>query len=266
MIFLYHKNGLRPPLHLGLILLFPFFFQQQSSRPVLQTYEPGLDRFVLPEVQFNQTELPQAIEFLREETYKLDPGKKGVNIIYKPDRSSPDSTSHPPRLTLYLKNTPLPDVIEQIAELTGTKIHYNSNTILLYHESDSKFLQASMNKMPRGAVAEKLKTWHIPHLSFNNVSILDAINFISVHTMRLDPSNQGISFVFEDERPANETVSIDMRLYDVPILDCLRYSAWLADYEFLVTDDAVNLRPAPKKRLSLLRNHNRRNLSTLKLP
>lgn len=82
--------------------------------------EAKLEKLVVPKVEFRDATLAEALEFLGSKTARLDEAdpdakKRGVNLVYVPPLPSARAQP-PPLLTLALTNTPLREVLRQIAE------------------------------------------------------------------------------------------------------------------------------------------------------
>lgn len=106
-----------------------------------QALREKLEQIVLPDVAFDNLPLSQAVEFLRQESTKLDPAKVGVNFLFGNRRlgrpidpatglpavnaTEPESLQDlPVRIVPPLKRVRLVDVLEAITRVTPEPIHY----------------------------------------------------------------------------------------------------------------------------------------------
>jgi beta-lactamase regulating signal transducer with metallopeptidase domain len=79
---------------------------------------------LLPQVEFREATLDEALEFIRAKSRDVDPDKKGVNILRKPGGA--DVT-----LSLSLKQVPVNEALRYIAELAKHQLTLEGNTFIL---------------------------------------------------------------------------------------------------------------------------------------
>jgi beta-lactamase regulating signal transducer with metallopeptidase domain len=79
----------------------------------------------LPKVQFQQATLTDAVEFIRVKTRDLDPEKKGLNIVLKPD-GAPET-----KIDLQLENIPAWEALRYSAQLAGYTLSSEGNLAVL---------------------------------------------------------------------------------------------------------------------------------------
>jgi general secretion pathway protein D len=88
---------------------------------------------------------------------------------------------------------------------------------------------------------QKLKDIFIS-LDFNNATIEEATNFLSVESSRLDPEHKGVNFVIQPE--ASTTAKpVSITLNNVPLGEALRYVCQLANVKYKVQDYAISIVP-----------------------
>lgn len=119
-----------------------------------------LKLIVIPEVEFDDTPLSQAIEFLRQKSIELDdlepdPAKKGVNLIVRSGRGNggadlgfgdPANADDPddPKITLKLRNVPLVEALRYTTELARLKYKVEPHAVVvvpIYEVSDDLVTQ-----------------------------------------------------------------------------------------------------------------------------
>ena len=88
--------------------------QPAAGKSALQA---KLEAIVIPQIQFKDAQLIDAVEFLRVKSVDLDttttdPSQKGVNIIVQAGDKTPEAT-----ITLDLKNIPLGEALKYVAQL-----------------------------------------------------------------------------------------------------------------------------------------------------
>ncbi len=113
-----------------------------------------LQEIVIPRIEFNDTPLEDAIEFLRQKSIELDtletnPSRKGVNIIIRDapggggglgDEFAPEGApaggGASPRITLALSNVPLVEALRYTTELAGRKFKIEAFAVTVVPLSD----------------------------------------------------------------------------------------------------------------------------------
>lgn len=79
-------------------------------------------------------------------------------------------------------------------------------------------------------------------LDFNNATIEEATNYLSIESGRLDPDHKGVSFVIQPE--ASTTAKpVSITLNNVPLGEALRYVCQLANVKYKVQDYAISIVP-----------------------
>ncbi|HSI65655.1 MAG TPA: hypothetical protein VLE43_21190, partial [Candidatus Saccharimonadia bacterium] len=99
-------------------------------------YVDKMSKLIFPSVQFQNTSLEEAIEFLRiksrdYDSTERDPSQKGVNLIIKPGAES--STA---KITLDLKDVPMSEALRYITELGGMKYKVEPYAVVVVPISD----------------------------------------------------------------------------------------------------------------------------------
>jgi len=82
-----------------------------------------LNSIILPQVQFDDTTVEEAISFLAQrsrelDTMESDPAERGVNIVLK---NTSEEGAEPPRISLDLQQVPLATALRYITDLAGLK-------------------------------------------------------------------------------------------------------------------------------------------------
>ncbi|MBK8092403.1 MAG: hypothetical protein IPK32_10625 [Verrucomicrobiaceae bacterium] len=83
------------------------------------------NEIILPQVEFQEATLDEAISFIRIKSRDADPAKQGVNILLKPGGGANA------KITLSLKNVPVNEALRYIAELTGHKLSGEAGTYII---------------------------------------------------------------------------------------------------------------------------------------
>ena len=88
---------------------------------------------------------------------------------------------------------------------------------------------------------QKLKDIYLS-LDFNNATIEEATNFLSIESKRLDPEKKGVNFIIQPEA-STSAKPVSITLNNVPLGEALRYVCQLANVKFKVQDYAISIVP-----------------------
>ncbi len=79
-------------------------------------------------------------------------------------------------------------------------------------------------------------------LDFNNATIEEATNFLSIESKRLDPNHKGVNFIIQPDASTNAK-PVTITLNNVPLGEALRYVCQLANVKYKVQDYAISIVP-----------------------
>jgi general secretion pathway protein D len=79
-------------------------------------------------------------------------------------------------------------------------------------------------------------------LDFNNATIEEATNFLSIESKRLDPNKKGVNFIIQPEASISAK-PVSLTLNNVPLGEALRYVCQLSNTKFKVQDYAISIVP-----------------------
>lgn len=96
---------------------------KSTAKPTSANTEAA-SSIVLPQVEFREATLDEAISFLRIKSRDVDAAGKGVNILVKPGGPAA-------KISLSLKQVPVNEALRYVAELTSHKLTVESNTYIL---------------------------------------------------------------------------------------------------------------------------------------
>lgn len=87
---------------------------------------PKSGTIILPQVEFRDVTLADALDFIRVKSRDLDPAKKGVNIVVKPGMADLKAG-----ITLSLKEVPVSEALRYIAELSNHRLTADTHSFCL---------------------------------------------------------------------------------------------------------------------------------------
>ena len=112
------------------------------------------------------------------------------------------------------------------------------------NKTDNPTAQAGQPELVRQtnfSLEEDLKNIYLS-LDFNNATIEEATNFLSVESKRLDPNHKGVNFIIQPEA-SSSAKPVTLTLNNVPLGEALRYVCQLANVKFKVQDYAISIVP-----------------------
>ncbi len=109
-----------------------------------------LDAIVIPQIQFHEATLSEAVEFLRRKSLDLDttttdPNQKGVNMIVKEVGNIAEA-----RITLDLKNIPLGEALKYVAQLSNLRLVVERYAVTLISQADFEAQQKQAGSLVSG--------------------------------------------------------------------------------------------------------------------
>jgi general secretion pathway protein D len=112
------------------------------------------------------------------------------------------------------------------------------------NKADNPTAQAGQPELVRQtnfSLEEDLRNIYLS-LDFNNATIEEATNFLSVESKRLDPNHKGVNFIIQPEA-SSSAKPVTLTLNNVPLGEALRYVCQLANVKFKVQDYAISIVP-----------------------
>jgi hypothetical protein len=92
-----------------------------------------LDGVVIPRVNFKDALVESSLDFLREETRRLDPEKKGINFVL----TIPEEIRKR-KITLDLVDVSAGDLLKYISEVGGFRYRVERRAVIVYSEDSAK--------------------------------------------------------------------------------------------------------------------------------
>jgi hypothetical protein len=235
-----------------------------------ETASARAQRIEIPRVQFRETTLMEACEFLSQKSRALDPNRKSVNILV--------AVEAPGRITLDLEKRPLLAVLRAAVEQVGCEVQEEPHALVIRKKGAPNLpaIQAP-NEEGLEAIRKKLDQLVVPVVDFRDCTVREATEFLVQKSKQLHPDNAGVSVVLKlddqgggaalgaraadpgpagipglDPVPAGEVAPllggrsarpVSFRCDEVPLLEVFRYTAGLAGLEVHLEKHAVVIRP-----------------------
>ncbi len=147
---------------------------QNSNASGTEEIRAKLNKILLPKVEFRETTVSEAIDFLKQRAKELDstPGGKGINIVLKHAKVGPSLSTHSAgkptqenisfpstKIDLTLTNIPLYEALRYVSELAGLKLNIEPYAVSIVPASMSgdQFLTKEYRILPSFLPAQPVK-------------------------------------------------------------------------------------------------------------
>jgi hypothetical protein len=204
----------------------------------------------IPAIEFADTSLEEAIDFIRLEVGTLEAAetdylRRGLNLVSMPPAhapAAPGAESGGPRIKeLRLHDVPLGEALHAICEATGMRYRVDdwAVTLLPAAQPEKPRDQPEVEATPEAAaMMAKLKEIIIPVIEFDDTSVVEALDFFRLRQpgVREDgsPAEKKLEFTLRD--PAGDAYDEaaegrgpgalrikELRLRNVPEIEAVRY-------------------------------------------
>jgi beta-lactamase regulating signal transducer with metallopeptidase domain len=198
-----------------------------------------LEKIIIPQIEFRDVGLSDALTFLRAKAREQDPEKKGVNLVYVPGSEMPE-----PLLTVSFKDIPLTEALKYFAELAALDLEFSEAAVVFRDRSALPAPSAktipSPTEPPVGMSRDLASRLVLPKVEFKEASLTKILPFLQQKSLELDPAKKGLNLILNAPGdPSPETIRISLKLSEVPLSEALRYVAELANLNLRYDDDAV---------------------------
>lgn len=108
-----------------------------------------LESIIIPELNFNEVDVADAVRFLNEQSKALDPERKGINFVLKvnptvtaaPAPDAPPAPAIQRSLTLNLRQVPLIEVLRFITNLTNLQFKVEEYAVFIFPSTETSDVQ-----------------------------------------------------------------------------------------------------------------------------
>lgn len=229
-----------------------------------------LNSIIIPRLDFEDTTIEEAINFLRMramelDVKELDPMKKGLNFVIRKPHPAPAGVAADLKIReLRLKNVPLGMALKYICDQTNLRYTVDDTAVVLSSpdEVDAKAAAPAVDAKA-AAIQHKLKSIIIPKVDFEDTPIEEAINFLrtratELDVQELDPKKKGLNFVIRSQRGGDAPILINgLSLRNVSLGTVLKYICEQTNLSYTVDEVAVTLSPKEKAGVEPAKPENR---------
>lgn len=200
-----------------------------------------LEKIIIPEIEFRDVPLSDALVLLRKEARDFDPEKKGVNLVHIPAEGAPE-----PLITVSFKEIPLTEALKYLAALSGLDVDFGDAAVVLHHRSAMPaplpWNVLSPTGLPAGTSRELASRLVLPRVEFKEAPLNKILQFLQQKSLELDPAKKGLNLILDAPGdPSPEAIRISLNLSEVLLSETLRYVAELANLKLRYEDDAIVL-------------------------
>lgn len=193
-------------------------------------------RLKLPQLAFRDATLPEGIGFLRQQAKQLDPNHADFNIEIAPAAAAKAGT-----ITLSLREISLAEALHYVAAVAGLNVRYGAAAVTVEPGPAAEWKRPVEIVTPdTKRVLAKSVSIHIPRAEFRGASLEESLAFIRQKAQQHDPDQVGVNIVNLDlKSPEN---GLNLMLWNLPVLELLRYVANLAGGELVAEPEALVVR------------------------
>ena len=215
---------------LATCLLAPAFLAAQG--------DPALETVVVPSVEFAETPMADAVEFLVQRSRELDTaegdqGRKGVNVVLLGDFDGI-------RLTLRISNVPLGEILNLVAEMADAKVEIGPEVVVIMRGDSYEAVKRDAGSEPLEA---KLHRIMIPSIEFQDTPLRDALEFLQQRSAERDQGagkeTPGTNIVLKN----GPAVTVSLRLKGVSLYTALEMTARAAGHKMEIREHLVFVSP-----------------------
>ncbi len=211
-----------------------------------------LTSIIVPNLEFRRTTLSDGIEFLRQESRRLDTDpdkdKRGVNIVIPPQSPVPKDSKE--RINLSIDQVPLIEALRQVARQNNLHVVIEPYLVRLVPVApgnggatagvvspQASAEAATTEKQHLAALNHKLTSIIVPNLEFRRTTLSDGIEFLRQESRRLDTDpdkdKRGVNIVLAvPVETADKRVTLS--LSNVPLIEALRFVVGQADLQVVL--------------------------------
>jgi len=231
----------------------------EAEKAKLAALEKKLKTIVLPSIEFSNTPLKSAIDFIVQKSVELDAAesdvqKKGINCVLVGDPKELQSI----RISVKITNAPIGEILRYTLSLAGMGYQVQPNAVVIAAQAESEVAQdanqlGASEGADRAAVAameKKMKNIRIPSLEFVDTPLPAALQFLRQRSFELDvdekdPANKGVNVILGGNPKGvgngSEYPKLTLKLSNVSLFDAFRYTANLTKMEFRIEPHAIVL-------------------------
>lgn len=197
--------------------------------------DPALESVIVPSVEFAETPVTDAVDFLVQRSRELDKAekdqsKKGVNVVLLGDFEDE-------RLTLRLSDIPLGEMIKVVAELLDAKVEIRPEVVML---SSGEIYEAVARGEGSESLEAKLQTIILPSVEFQDTPLRAALEFLRQRSAELDKGNGGgVNVALKSGDP----VTVSLRLKEVSLFTALEMTVRAAGHRMEIREHLIFVDP-----------------------
>ncbi|YCM42896.1 M56 family metallopeptidase [Verrucomicrobiaceae bacterium 227] len=196
-----------------------------------------LQAIIIPKVDFRETTLQEAVDFLRLRALELDPAKKGINVnIFGEDRNLSQRKIE----SLELANVPLLVALQYICQISKARYVVEGRNIFIFplneETEEEKAAKAAWQKK-----IEPLKKIIIPEIRLEEATLAEAVEFLRLRSLEVDPTKKGVNINILSDDKNLHLINLNMR--KVPLTVVLQYICEATKTRYTVEGRNISIVP-----------------------
>jgi hypothetical protein len=202
----------------------------QSGASSNEGFIKKLETIIIPQLQFHEVSLTDAVEFLRVKSRQLDADNKQPLHINFTLRCHPDTI----RISLDLKKVSLIEALGRITEAGGVEFRIQDQDIVIEY---GRHIRPQLPSPPDSALI-RAQQIILPAVQIEKASLKEALTYLK--TKARDTHGQTITIpelIIKPNGDADSGISLDLK--DVPLHIALKYIAALAGYT--IVEEGITL-------------------------
>lgn len=230
-----------------------------ANPPPVPSLQAKLDRLIIPEIQFFEVSLPEAVKYLNLKSRELDKAEPDLSARGITFHLADDLADSGVTIDLDLKRVPMRTVLGYITEFSGTGFTIKDNAVLvaarhnLMQEltcgtgEDWAPYKRKQRPPAKNVLQARAAARIFPRVQFVDASLEEAVGHLQRAIDSPCEFDPPIATNVLIKPGGNKSISINLDLKDISAWDALRYVALLADYDVRADSHALVLVPKPEK-------------------
>lgn len=201
--------------------------------------EKKAENIVIPSVEFADTPIHDALDFLVQRSRELDVDeddsqKRGINVLLVGDFRET-------RISMRLTQVPLDATLEVLADMVDARLEARSEILVINRDFPYDVFSRQEDSVGLDA---KMKEIVLPSVEFQDTPVSDAVDFLQQRSVELDAENDGarkcVNLVVKN---SEELGNVSFRLRNVSLYSALEVLAMAIGYQVEIREHLVFLRP-----------------------
>lgn len=188
----------------------------------------------LAQIEFNETPISDAVNYLRERSRELDPAGVGLNLVTDPTLELDRTT------TLTLHDVTLGVTLVCLAEQTGIDYRKEAHAFVLLPAGKGTLAERELQphtNATNGAQAQRARSILMSQIEFDEAPLRDVLQYIAAKSREDAPGQAGLNLIVDHR--IDQEMPVSLRLNQVPASAVLGYVARTTGIEIRIEPWAI---------------------------